>query len=311
MYTLIDQAMRDIQVNPQNQTQILQNLSQSLQADLNSSIWHFALGYGYNGEKVRVYVVGGRQCAPNPASTQGSTPTPQSSYANLYSLFLLGRPTKYYADILGHAYSFAPLVITQDQSGRFLPATRGQTNNYLDTWAGLGTVDWPSWNLMRYQRDAVLGPQVDTAGALLDVYREMGSTNGTNWNRLNRVYGEDFVSSVAVARDNLQWMLKPKGEVEAELKKRRDDEDVTVLQAINFRKAGTADALLDVYAELRKTTPDMSRLGKQYSTEFVDLVGRHINDFDWLLLESGKVKAELAARAPAVADAKVSGSRTA
>src|SRR5208283_4086442 len=101
MYTLIDNAMRDIQNNPQNQTAILQGLSQSLQADLNSDIWHFALGYGYDGEKVRMYVVGGGQFAPTPASNSGATSNPQNSYAGLSALFLLGRPTKYYADILG------------------------------------------------------------------------------------------------------------------------------------------------------------------------------------------------------------------
>ncbi len=305
MYTLIDTAMRDIQNNPQNQAAILQGLSNALQADLNSDIWHFALGYGYDGERVRVYVVGGGQFAPTPASNSGASSNPQTSYAGLSALFLLGRPTKFYSDILGHAYAYAPLVISQDQGGNFVPATRPQSYNYLDLWTGFGTADWPSWNLMRYQRDAVMSPQPNTAGALLDVYREMGSTNGANWDRLNRVYGEDFVRSVSAARGNLQWMLKPESEVETELKKRKDDEDVPVLQAINFRKIGTAAALLDVYAELRKPNPDMDRLGKQYSTEFVDLVGRHINDFDWLTLEPEKLRAELSARQPKIADARL------
>ena len=286
MYNKIDRAMLDIQRNPENEAATLRSLSESLKGDLSRDIWRFALGYGYQGENLRVFTVGGAQYTAD-----------QSSYGNLYGLFLMGRPTKYFADILGHAYTYAPLIVTQDQSGNFQPATRGASTRYLDIWTGVGAADWPAWNMLRYQREAVVSPQPDTVSALLDVYREMGSTTGANWNRLNRIYGEDFVNAVTRARPVLQWMLRSKPEVEKELRKRKDAEDPAVMLALDYRETGTAAALLDVYSELRKPDPDMSRLAKSYAAEFVNLVGTHINDFEWLLLDPGNVKAELSSRA--------------
>ena len=284
MYSKIDAAMTAIQQDPTNEKATLQGLSDSLRQDMQRDVWRFAIGYGYDGERLRIYTVGGAQFTGD-----------ASSYGNLYGLFLFGRPTKFFADILGHAYTYSPLVISQTQTGQFA-VNRSDTVPYLDLYSGVGYSDWVSWNLSRYEREVSLSAKPDNAMALRDVYREIGSPT-PNWNRIRRIYGSDFVDTVSENRESFKWMLRPSAEVETDIKARVRDDDPVAMQAVNLRKTGTADALLDVYSELRKAEPDLVRLRRQYTSDFVDLVANNMADLDWLLLPDTRMRSEFNRRA--------------
>ncbi len=305
IYDRIDQAMRDVQNNPENSAQILQALSQNIRNDMNSDIWRFALGYGYDGERVRVYVLGSGQyqriagtVAPSTqpgGQPQQVTPDYQTSYADLYGLFLFGRPTRVYTDILAHSYLYAPLVIGADPSNpQSITVTRGATATpYSDLWMGVGAVDWPSISLERYERELVISRSPDLPAALADIYVDIGGVRDRA--RLGRVYGEELVAMVEQNRASLNWMIRPENEVTAELERRRAADDNSAQTLLNFRN-GSAAALIDIFTEMRKATPDRDRLERRYSRDMVDFVVQHASDFSFVLLPHDRLQAELERR---------------
>ncbi len=306
IYDRIDQAMRDVQNNPENSAQIMSALSQNLRNDMNSSIWRFALGYGYDGERVRVYVLGSGQYQRMagtviPSSSPGGqpqqvTPDYETSYADLYGLFLFGRPTSVYTDILAHSYLYAPLVISETNPGTpsSLTVTRsGVANPYTDLWLGIGTVDWPSIPLERYERELVISRSPDLPGALADVYTDIGGIRDRA--RLGRVYGEQLVRLVEENRSQLSWMIRPESEVTQELERRRTAEENSVQTFMNFQN-GSAAALIDIFTEVRKDNPNRDRLERRYTREMVDFVVQHASDFAFVLLPPDRLRAELERR---------------
>jgi hypothetical protein len=284
IYERIDHAMQDIQRNPQNEAQILSTLSTALRQDLNRDIWRFALGYGYDGERVRVYTVAGGQWTGD-----------ETAYGNLYGLFLFGRPVRGYADILGHAYGYSPLVISEGTTPGQFDVRRGRYSPYVDLYTGFGLVDWPSVSLNRYERVATVRRTVNTSGALRDVYRELGGAHNTD--RLRRLYGEQFVAVAEEGREGFSWMVRPRREVAATLERLRRDEDPVAMSIANLRRDDPAGALIDIFTELRKANPDRERLERQYSRELVSLVELHSVDLDWVLLPPERLAAELSRRA--------------
>ncbi|HSB47402.1 MAG TPA: hypothetical protein VLD37_05285 [Candidatus Bilamarchaeum sp.] len=285
LYERIDQAMLEIQRNPANEAQILQNLSRSLRDDLNRDIWRFSIAYGYDGERLRAYVVGAGQWTGD-----------QTSYGNLYALFLFGRPTRWYADIMSHAYGYSPLVISENPgtTGGF-EVNRGQYRPYVDLYTGFGILDWPSIDLQRYERTATVRRTVTQGDALRNIYRDLGST-AFDRQRLARVYGREAVDSVLAARDGLSWAIRPESEVTAELTRRRGQDDAVATQILNLRRSGAASAVIDIFTELRRASPDRARLERQYTRDLVDLVERRSTDLDWILLPQDRLERELGTR---------------
>jgi hypothetical protein len=285
LYERIDQAMLEIQRNPSAEAQILQNLSRTLRADLQRDIWRFALAWGYDGERVRTYVVGSGQFTGD-----------QQTYGNLYALFLFGRPTRWYADINTRAYGYSPLVISENPTapGGF-EVHRERYTPYLDLYTGFGVVDWPSFSLQRYERTATVRRTVTQGDALRNIYRDLGST-AFDRTRLARVYGSEAVDIVTSGRDGFGWMIRPESEITAELTRRRGEDDPVATQMLNLRRSGAAAALADIFTELRKEAPDRERLYRQYSREFVDIVERRSTDLDWVLLPQERLDRELARR---------------
>ncbi len=294
IYDRIDQAMRQVQQNPSNEAQILSNLSNALRQDLQRDIWRIALAYGYDGERVRVYTIGGGQYVND-----------ETAYGNLYALALFGRPTAAFVDILGHAYGYSPLVISEDTSAAGFTVKRDRYTPFLDLYAGVGVVDWPNVSLSRYQTEVAIRGSADISGALRDVYREMGGTR--NRSRLIRNYGEGLVGIAEEGRASLAWMIRPEAQVRTEMQTRFSADDVIVTSFLNLRRgresgrqavrAEDAAALIDIYRELRASEPDRSRLETAYSRELVDLVERNATDLDWVMLPPERTRAELARRA--------------
>jgi hypothetical protein len=295
IYDRIDAAMRAVQQNPANEAQILSALATSLRQDLQQDIWRFALAYGYDGERVRIYTIAGGQYVND-----------ETAYGNLYALALFGRPTAAFVDILGHAYGYSPLVISEDPStaGGF-SVRRDRLSPFLDLYGGFGVVDWPSISLQRYERVVTVSSRADGPGALRDVYRELGGTR--NRTRLIRLYGESLVAAVEEGRTSLDWMVRPAAQVRTEMQTRLTQDDPVVMSFLNLRRgresvrqavsAEDAAALIDIYRELRKANPDRQRLESQYSQEMVGLVERNTTDLDWVLLPPERMSAELARRA--------------
>jgi hypothetical protein len=294
IYDRIEQAMLEIQRNPQAESTILQTLSNNLRQDFNRDIWRFALAYGYDGERVRVYTLASGQWTGD-----------EQAYGNLYSLFLFGRPTRGYGDILGHAYGYAPLVISEDPGNAAgFRVHRGRLNPYADLYAGFGWVDWPSIPLHRYQRELTVARAVDPTAALRDAYVEMGGTRYRA--RLERIYGRSFVDVVEEGREGLSWMVRPAGEIRTEMQRRLDEEDPVVLSILNkipgresaraAVRVEDADALRDIYIELRKPEPNRERLESSYGRDAVEYVERHAVDFDWVLLPDERMRSEFRTR---------------
>ncbi len=287
--------MRDIQMNPANEATILQSLSTALREDLRRDIWRFALAYGYDGERVRVYTVAGGQWTGD-----------ETAYGNLYGLFLFGRPTRGFVDILGHAYGYSPLTISEDSTaaGGF-QVRRGRYSPYVDLYTGFGVVDWPSVSLNRYQREVTVTPRPDLPAAVRDVYREFGGTR--NRTRLVRLYGETLVRIMEENRDSMNWMVRPAAEVRSELQTRLEAEDPVVMSMMNLRRGveggrqavreSDAQAVRDIYLELRKSSPDRERLEREYSRDLIDLVERNSVDLEWMMLPPERMSAEFTRRA--------------
>ncbi len=297
IYDRIDQAMRQIQQNPANEATILEGLSRALRDDLRRDIWRFALAYGYDGERVRIYTVGGGQYVND-----------ETAYGNLYSMFIFGRPAAGYVDILGHAYGYSPLVISENPgtAGQFT-VTRGRQTPFVDLYTGFGIMDWPSISLQRYQREVAITSAPNIAGAVRDAYRELGGMR--NRTRLVRDYGESLVALVEEGRETLSWMIRPAAQVRTEMQTRLGQDDPIVLSFLNLRSgresgattvsAEDAAALVDIFTELRKATPNRERLETRYSRELVDLVERNSTDLDWMLLPADRMRSEFTRRAQA------------
>ena len=287
LYDRIDQAMLQIQQNPTNEATILQNLSSQLRSDLTRDIWRFALAWGYDGERVRTYIVGSGQYSPSD----------ETSYGSLYGLFLFGRPTQGYADILTRAYGYSPLVISENPGvpGGF-QVQRGRYTPYADIYTGFGLVDWPSFSLQRYEREATMSPRPDHSAALRHVYLDIGSM-GFDRTRLARIYGRDAVSAIVDHREDFSWMVRPRSEVQEELERRRRDDDSLATQITALRRDNPAAAIIDIFTELRKTAPDRARLEREYTRDLVELVERRSSDLDWMLLPPDRMRTQLRTRA--------------
>ncbi|MBU0532444.1 hypothetical protein KKB44_03040 [Candidatus Micrarchaeota archaeon] len=293
-YSRIEDAMTQIQQNPQSEAQVLENLTETLRTELQSDIWRFALGYGYDGENVRLYTIGSLALDE------------ERSYGNLYGLFLFGRPTAFYADILGHFYGYTDLIITENEDGTPQVSRESSISPWLDLYTGIGIVDWPSLDLMRYERDVTITPGTDVVGALQDVYSEMGS--GTyNGQRLIRNYGQPLVDLVRERGEELTWMIRPQNEVAGELRTRGGDPVVDSVMAYTFgdridelsdadyNRAG--EMLVDIYGELRRSVPNLERLQREYGREVVEIVRQHSSDLSWLLRPEDDMRAEFTRRA--------------
>jgi hypothetical protein len=332
----INQAMLEIQNNPNEEESILTNLAEQLRNDFQENIWRFSLGYGYNGDQVRLYTVASAQFTENIADKQrpadeevtgeedtgaeatttdtGITPMPENmTSGNLSSLFLFGRPTRGYGELGTHFYGQSPLVIgrTLDENGdpagaavvSYDPATP-----FVDLYGAVGLMDVTSLDLMRYERKVTIRSETDPSEALRDAYREVGSSTA-NDQRIRHLYGGAVVDAVAEGKESLEWMVKPSKEIAKEIKQKLEEED-PVVRSILARRYGdrmgeltnedyaeAADMIRDIYLELRKTSPDTKRLQEDYKAEVVDVVASRTMDLDWVLLPPDTVRAEFAKRA--------------
>ncbi|MBI5046262.1 hypothetical protein HZC07_00835, partial [Candidatus Micrarchaeota archaeon] len=222
IYSLIDGALAQIQTDPTQEQVVLQTLAKNLQSYLGQDIWRFAFGWGYDGEKVKLYAVGGAEFLPDQTGNSG----------NLYALALFdrGAGTKFYADILGHVFNYVPLVISQTTN----PATGapktdilyGKSTPYVSVYGGLGYYDWIGKGVYRYENRSSVPVVVDPASALRDCYREVGQKGSSDptinyaVSRLRNAYGSEFVKAVEDARGSLDWMIRPLSEVQSELSAR-------------------------------------------------------------------------------------------
>lgn len=296
IYKKIERAMTQIQYDPTRETEVLTNLNKSLKDDLQRDIWSFALGYGYDGEKIRVYTIAGGRLDE------------ERSYGNLYGLVLFGRPTKAFADILGHAYRYAPLVISEDSSGEFQVQHDSYTP-WLDLYGGFGMVNWPAWEGMRYEREVTIPAKADLTHALKDAYVEVGSSS-YNGQRIVHSYGEELAAIVSENSADLSWMVRPQAQIAGELKTRvEEDEDpvarLAVTQLFADRMSDLTDddykeaaqAIRDVYIELRKPAPDIKRLQKEHTMGLVDIVAKQSSDLSWILLPPDKIRNEFGRKA--------------
>ncbi|MDD5172443.1 MAG: hypothetical protein PHF60_05405, partial [Candidatus ainarchaeum sp.] len=330
----MNQAMLEIQNNPTEEKEILTNLARQLRNDFQQNIWRFSLGYGYDGEQVRLYTVASAQFTEDiakkkspeeeelaaeegteeAATTEGITPMPENiTSGNLYSLFLFGRPTRGYGELGTHFYGQSPLVIgrTEDENGELSGAavvSYDKTTPFVDLYGGVGLLDVSSWDLMRYERKVAIRSEADPSEALRDAYREVGSSTA-NDQRIRHLYGGAVVDVVAEGKESLGWMVKPSKEIAKEVKQKLEEED-PVVRSILARRYGdrmgeltnedyaeAADMVRDIYLELRKTSPDTRRLQDDYTAEVVDVVASRTMDLDWVLLPPDTVKAEFEKRA--------------
>jgi hypothetical protein len=286
MYDRIDDAMRAIQTNPTSEEQVLEGLADGLRHDFTRDIWRFSLGYGWDGEKVRVYTVASGQWTGD-----------ETAYGNLYGLFLFGRPTRAFLEVLGHAYTQSPLVVYEDstQPGGFAANYR-QTQPYLDAYAGFGVIDWPSIQGARYEREVTIAPDTDHAAALRHHYAIMGSDN-YDTKRAERLFGKGFTAAVENNRESLDWMVRPVSEIRSELAQREKDDDPTVKTMLGYRESDLADAVRDIYIELRRAAPDIERLNKEYGDQLVSIVAQRVHDLDWVLLEPSQMSRQFRRKA--------------
>ncbi|MBD3210883.1 hypothetical protein GF318_05890 [Candidatus Micrarchaeota archaeon] len=296
MYERIEQAMRQIQRNPDQERQILTSLSESMRQSMDRDIWRFALGYGYDGESVRVYTVGGGQYFD------------EQSYGNLYGLFLFGRPTRAFADILGHAYRMSGLVVSEDAQGN-PQVHQDSVRPWIDLYLGAGIVDWPSLDLMRYERTVTMPAEADVNDALRDVYTEMGSSS-YNGQRLIHSYGPQLVEMVRERGADLAWMMRPEDQIAAELRTRVEEEEDPIARSLVAQLyadrmgdlsgddyASSARMIRNIYGELRNPEPELARLRRQYSADAVDIVATHASDLGWILLSGDAMRSEFRRRA--------------
>jgi hypothetical protein len=305
MYDRIDQAMRMIAQNPTSESQVLSSLADNLRNDFNRDIWRFSLGYGWDGEHTRIYVVGSgewnfQQQTDRTDLTTGDDTTigrDETGYANLYGLFLFGRPTRAFAEILGHAYTQSPLVIYEDPNtaGGF-SAGYGQTQPTVDLYGGIGVIGWPSIEGSRYQREVSITPSTDHTAALRYAYRSLGSA-AYDRTRIERLYGRRFAELVESSRDSLEWMVRPVGEIRSEITRLVEDEDPIVRSIRGYRQTETAEAVRDIYIELRKSSPDRDRLVQEYGQQLVDIISQRMDELDWVLLPDSAMRSQFTSRA--------------
>lgn len=319
MYDRIDQAMRAIQQNPTAEEQVLTSLASNLRNDFNRDIWRFSLGYGWDGEQVRIYLVGsGEWNFQQPTDTSSLTTgddeeigRDETGYANLYGLFLFGRPTRAFAEILGHAYTQSPLVIYEDPNtaGGF-GAGYGQTQPHLDLYGGIGVIGWPSIEGSRYEREVTITPASDHPAALRHAYMLLGS-GAYDRRRLERLYGRRFAELVENNRDSLDWMVRPLAQVRTEIARLIEDEDLTIRSIRGYRQTETAEAVRDIYVELRRSTPNRERLVQEYGQQLVDIISQRVNDLDWMLIPEASVRSQLERRAGTAdsAEARIAATR--
>ncbi len=289
LYDRIDRAMLDIQQNPTNEEAILQGLASSLQSDFTSDIWRFALGYGYDGESVRVYLI-----------STGQWTDDETAYANLYGMFVFGRPARAYVDLLGHGYTHSSIMIVEDPeaTGGFQVERSERANPYLDTYLGFGVLDWPAVELSRYERNITVYRTSDHPAAARDAYIRLGSVAYSH-DRMDRVYGQGFADVIHEQRGNdLEWMIRPVAQVRAELQRRVDeDEDPLAMLISSRRSSETAEAIVDIYRELRRRQPNRERIATEYGEELVQIIENNVHALDWVLKSPEDVATEFVRRA--------------
>jgi len=333
MNNSINQAMLEIQSNPTGEAEILKDLASELRNQFEESIWRFSLGYGYDGETIRLYTVASAEFpermaekteaqkqqeeleGPEAPADGKITGMPENiTSGNLYSLFLFGRPTEFYAELGTHFYGQSPLVITRDSDPTTGEPTGPALFNYdeatpfVDLWGGFGVLDYPSMDLMRYEKKVTIRSEADAAEALRDAYREVGSSTA-NDQRITHLYGGAVVDAVAEGKESLDWMVRPVKEIADELKKKVEEEDPVARSTLSRRYgdrmaeltkedySDAAEMIRDIYIELRKTHPDVKRLQGDHGAEVVDVVASHAMDLDWVLLPQNKLSREFDGRA--------------
>ncbi len=289
LYDRIDQAMLDIQQNPTNEEQILQGLSSSLQNDFTSDIWRFALGYGYDGERLRIYTI-----------ATGQWTDDETAYANLYGMFIFGRPARAYIDLLGHGYTHSSVMIVEDpdSTGGFQVQRSERANPYIDAYMGFGVLDWPAIELSRYERNVTLHRTSDHSAAARDAYIRLGSVAYSH-DRMERIYGQGFADIVHAQRGNgLEWMIRPVAQVRTELARMIDeDEDPLAMLISSRRSSETAEAIVDIYRELRRVNPNRERIATEYGEELVQLIENNVHSLGWVLKTPEEVETEFVRRA--------------
>ncbi|MFZ5501062.1 MAG: hypothetical protein ACOY58_04020, partial [Candidatus Micrarchaeota archaeon] len=202
-YKLIDQAMQQIQQNPENQAAILSGLATSLQGIFDKERWNFSLGYGYDGQKVGVYVFGG-------ANISGD----EQSYVNLKSVFVFGRPAKAWMEVGGYGYTYPKVIVAEDTTSGTFGITNKQTE-FLDVTAGIGTTRWPAINAHLYQRHVTVSGTPDAFSALRDIYTTVGA--GGDKQRLASSYGSRLVGLVEKDMGSMSWMVRPAEDIRKSL----------------------------------------------------------------------------------------------
>ena len=339
MWDVLNNAMTQVQQNPMYAGLALENAARTLQAQMGHDLWRFALAYGYDGERVRAYIIGSAETRtrerelPLEAGTGGATPEEiEATYeehgeqvvGSLYGLVLFGRPTRGYMDVLMHAFDYAPIVISQIDdplhpgvSRAFIE--RGVPSSYASIYAGVGVSELPLAET-RFERTVHIEPGVDAMAALRDCYRAQASDNARETGeayydreRLVRLYGAEFVALVEDNAESLAWMVRPLAEIKAEVQERQDSLVVagvlsrvraaypeTVAPVLDL-EATAAAALRDIYLELRKPQPDMERLNRQYGQYegLVTFVRSHMYELDWMMLPPGAMRTEFSRRAQA------------
>ncbi len=291
----IDRAMNEITTSPENEQSILEGLSKDMQNAMKQDIWKFALGYGYDGEQTRIYVVAA--AGKNPAYDDLS-----SAYGSLYGLVLFGRPTSTYFDVAAHAFQYAPVVITESGDAATgtarLDVQRQKSTPYTSLYGGFGVVDWPAIQVNRYEHELHVSKQAQPVRALRDCYVEFGS-DFSNFSRLEDAYGKPFVTAVRGSQANLSWVVRPVSEIDREISARLEEPAVRQMM-VNFKPtiksedktADLAKALADIYSELRAPTPDVQRLESKYGKDLVSVIRHSPVALEWVLLPEKRMDSQ-------------------
>lgn len=254
MFNKIDNAMLEIQNNPADEDRIVGNLVSDLQGAMAKDIWRFALGYGYDGERNKMYVV-----------SSGEVTGDAASYANLYALYMLGRPSKWYADILAHAYEYAPLVVAETDTGGYEVRT-ANTSPFMDLWGGTGLLKLPRLELHEYTKQVYVPAPQGVTGTLL---------TGEEMGKLFEARKDDIIEAatgIPITRMHAEMeRRKARGELVPE--EFFDATRYDVLVASKLKASGTKDDRFYVL---------MSPLGAKAESQGSFIIGNKDDYADWL-----------------------------
>ncbi|MFH0738221.1 MAG: hypothetical protein V1827_06270 [Candidatus Micrarchaeota archaeon] len=305
VYQAIDNAMRDMRMNPENEATILSTLRTGLEEAMKNDIYRAAIGYGYDGRKLGVYVFGGGQLMTGADELQ--------TYAGLKSIFVFGRPAKAFLELGGYGYLMPRTLITETfkETGELDTLTTINPNKeYIDFTLGVGSNRYPHITDKPYKRTMTLLASPDIGAALRDAYMEFGLKANTR--RLENVYGRSFASVMAAHAGEMTWMLRPQAEIKRWLQTKLDGDEGAVYRIMNTRddvpKADAkvrdkdASAVIDIFINLRRGSAGRRYLAtKGYRKSMISAVEAAGDSLSFMLLPPEKIREGFRARAKAPA----------